>query len=83
MSNKPDVVEELLRYVCFIPYMMHSILLTMNQQFVDIGSRECYVAMLYACYDLIQLDAIMEISWRYHLHDYTMVRLFEVNLEPY
>ena len=55
----------------------------MSQQFVDIGSRECYVAMLYACYDLIQLDVIMEISWRYQLHDYTMVRLFEVNLEPY
>ncbi|KAF8428163.1 armadillo-type protein [Tirmania nivea] len=40
--------------------------------FVDIGSRECYVAMLYACYDLIQLDVIMEMSWRHGLHDYTM-----------
>ncbi|KAL7270849.1 Clathrin heavy chain [Rhizina undulata] len=40
--------------------------------FVDIGSRECYVAMLYACYDLIQLDVVMEISWRHGLSDYTM-----------
>ncbi|KAF8451494.1 armadillo-type protein [Terfezia claveryi] len=54
VSNKQDIVEELIRY------------------FVDIGSRECYVAMLYACYDLIQLDVIMEMSWRHGLHDYTM-----------
>lgn len=40
--------------------------------FVDIGSRECYVGMLYACYDLIQLDVVMEISWRHGLNDYTM-----------
>ena len=32
--------------------------------------------MLYACYDLIQLDLIMEISWRYGLHDYTMVNIY-------
>jgi clathrin heavy chain len=41
-------------------------------QFVDIGSRECYVGMLYACYDLIPLHTVMEISWRHSLHDFTM-----------
>ncbi|KAF1815694.1 clathrin heavy chain [Eremomyces bilateralis CBS 781.70] len=40
--------------------------------FVDIGSRECYVGMLYACYELIRPDVILEISWRSGLHDYTM-----------
>ncbi|KAH8731300.1 clathrin heavy chain [Phaeosphaeriaceae sp. PMI808] len=40
--------------------------------FVDIGSRECYVGMLYACYDLIRPDVILEISWRHGLHDFTM-----------
>ncbi|KAJ5273478.1 clathrin heavy chain [Penicillium angulare] len=40
--------------------------------FVDIGSRECYVGMLYACYDLIRPDVIMEISWRKGLHEFTM-----------
>jgi len=44
-------------------------------QFVDIGSRECYVGMLYACYDLIKPDVILEISWRNGLHDFTMVCL--------
>lgn len=42
-------------------------------QFVDIGSRECYVGMLYACYDLIRPDVILEVSWRNGLHDFTMV----------
>lgn len=28
--------------------------------------------MLYACYDLIRLDVIMEISWRHGLNDFTM-----------
>ena len=45
-------------------------------QFVDIGSRECYVGMLYTCYDLLRLDLIMEISWRHGLNDFTMVGLF-------
>lgn len=28
--------------------------------------------MLYACYELIRPDVIMEISWRHGLHDFTM-----------
>ncbi|KAH7368368.1 clathrin heavy chain [Plectosphaerella cucumerina] len=40
--------------------------------FVDIGSRECYVGMLYACYDLLRPDLILEMSWRHGLHDFTM-----------
>jgi clathrin heavy chain len=30
--------------------------------------------MLYACYDLIRPDLILEISWRNGLNDFTMVR---------
>ena len=44
----------------------------MQRQFVDIGSRECYVGMLYACYDLIPLNVVMELSWRYGLNDFSM-----------
>ncbi|KEZ46366.1 putative clathrin heavy chain [Scedosporium apiospermum] len=40
--------------------------------FVDIGSRECYVGMLYACYDLLRPDLILELSWRNGLNDFTM-----------
>jgi clathrin heavy chain len=39
---------------------------------VDIGNRECYVGMLYACYDLIRPDTVLELSWRNGLHDFTM-----------
>ncbi|KAI9810581.1 MAG: hypothetical protein M1826_003503 [Phylliscum demangeonii] len=40
--------------------------------FVEIGSRECYVGMLYACHDLLRLDFVMEMSWRHGLTDFTM-----------
>ncbi|KAI6093672.1 clathrin heavy chain [Hypoxylon rubiginosum] len=40
--------------------------------FVDIGSRECYVGMLYSCYDLIRPDTVLELSWRSGLNDFTM-----------
>ncbi|KAF2222182.1 hypothetical protein BDZ85DRAFT_320437 [Elsinoe ampelina] len=40
--------------------------------FVDIGSRECFVGMLYACYELIPLHTVMELSWRHQLTDFTM-----------
>ncbi|KAL1972352.1 hypothetical protein VTN31DRAFT_6766 [Thermomyces dupontii] len=46
--------------------------------FVGIGSRECYVGMLYACYDLIRPDVILEISWRNGLHDFTMPYLINL-----
>jgi clathrin heavy chain len=42
------------------------------RQFVDVGNRECYVGMLYACYDLIRPDVILELSWRHGLNDFTM-----------
>lgn len=41
-------------------------------QFVDVGNRECYVGMLYACYDLLRPDLILELSWRNGLNDFTM-----------
>lgn len=28
--------------------------------------------MLYACYDLIRPDVVLEMSWRHGLHDFTM-----------
>ncbi|EOO02633.1 putative clathrin heavy chain protein [Phaeoacremonium minimum UCRPA7] len=40
--------------------------------FVDVGNRECYVGMLYACYDLIRPDLVLEMSWRHGLNDFTM-----------
>lgn len=38
---------------------------------MDVGNRECYVGMLYACYDLIRPDLVLELSWRNGLHDFS------------
>ena len=71
ISGKPEVAEDLLRYVSLFLARLTSIL-TYAIQFVDIGSRECYVGMLYACHDLIPMHVVMEISWRHNLNDFTM-----------
>lgn len=71
LSEKTDVVEDLLRYVSPLFYYVRKLQL-ISLQFVDIGSRECYVGMLYACYDLIRLNVVMELSWRHGLTDFSM-----------
>lgn len=38
----------------------------------DIGSRECYTATLFVCYDLIRPDQAQFLSWRSGLNDFTM-----------
>jgi clathrin heavy chain len=76
LSGKTEVVEELLRYVSVLNH--HLLRLANMHQFVDIGSRECYVGMLYACYDLIPPHVVLEVSWRNGLHDFTMVSLCTV-----
>ncbi|KAK7420981.1 Clathrin heavy chain [Neonectria magnoliae] len=40
--------------------------------FVDIGHRECYTGMLYACNELIRPDLVLELSWRSGLMDFSM-----------
>lgn len=42
------------------------------EYFVDTGNKECYAAMLFACYDLLAPDFVMEVSWRHALSDFTM-----------
>lgn len=39
--------------------------------------------MLYACYDLLKLDFIMEVSWRHGLNDFTMVGPFILRSFPF
>ena len=45
---------------------------------MDVGNREGYVGMLYACCDLIRPDVVLELSWRNGLNDFTMP--FMINL---
>lgn len=40
--------------------------------FVDIGNKECFAAMLYACFDLLSQDVVEELSWQHGLNDFYM-----------
>ena len=40
--------------------------------FVDIGNKECFAAMLYACFDLLSPDVVEELSWQHGLNDFYM-----------
>lgn len=42
------------------------------QYLVNIGSKECYVATLYTCYNFIRQDIVRELSWVHGLEDYSM-----------
>jgi len=40
--------------------------------FVDIGNKECFAALLYACFDLLRSDVVEELSWQHGLNDFYM-----------
>lgn len=45
--------------------------------FVETGNHECFVALLYVAYDLIEYDYVLELSW---LHDLgTFIKPFEIS----
>ncbi|KIJ55342.1 hypothetical protein M422DRAFT_219983 [Sphaerobolus stellatus SS14] len=40
--------------------------------FVEIGNKECFAAILYACFDLLRPDVVEELSWQHALNDFHM-----------
>ncbi|KAI6215352.1 hypothetical protein M3Y94_00375700 [Aphelenchoides besseyi] len=46
--------------------------------FLSNDNKECFVATLYSCYDLLRPDLVMELAWRYKLTDYIMPYLIQV-----
>ena len=40
--------------------------------FVDIGNKECFAALLFICFDLLQSDVVEELSWQHGLNDFYM-----------
>jgi clathrin heavy chain len=40
--------------------------------FVDIGTKECFSALLYICFDLLRSDIVEELSWQHGLNDFYM-----------
>ena len=46
--------------------------------FVETGNRECFVALLYACYETISYDYVLELLW---LHDLgTFLKPYEISI---
>ena len=42
------------------------------QWFLSIEKTECFAAMLYMCYDLLDPDVVLELAWRNNLMDFAM-----------
>ncbi|CAB4482710.1 unnamed protein product [Rhizophagus irregularis] len=51
------------------------------EYFVQIGNKECFTACLYACYDLVRSDVVLEMSWKHGLTDFAMPYLVQVMRE--
>ena len=46
--------------------------------FVETGNHECFVALLYVCYDLIEFDYVLELSWLHDLSNF--VKPYEISI---
>ncbi|UZJ52670.1 hypothetical protein CBS101457_001990 [Exobasidium rhododendri] len=40
--------------------------------FVNVGNKEAFAAMTFACFDIIREDVVAELSWRHGLRDFVM-----------
>lgn len=49
--------------------------------FVEQGLKESFAACLYACYDLLRADVVMELAWRHKLMDYAMPFMIQTTRE--
>lgn len=47
--------------------------------FVDIGNKECFAAMLYCAFDLLNADIVEELSWQHGLNDFYMPYRIQVS----
>ncbi|ODV62818.1 clathrin heavy chain [Ascoidea rubescens DSM 1968] len=49
------------------------------EYFVEIGNRECFVALLYVAYNLAEYDFVLELSWLHNLGDY--IKPYEISIK--
>ena len=71
-SGIVEVAEDLLSYFVSVLPLLRFVVETDVTACSDIGSRECYAATLFVCYDLIRPDQAQFLSWRSGLNDFTM-----------
>jgi clathrin heavy chain len=46
--------------------------------FIQKDRKECFAACLYACYNVIRADVVLELAWRNNLHDMVMPFMIQV-----
>lgn len=46
--------------------------------FLEIQRSDCFAAALYACYDLLRPDVILELAWRHNIMDFAMPFMVQV-----
>jgi len=65
-----------------VPALLHYILHS-SIPFGAFPSRSapCFAACLYACYDILPVDVVMELGWSAHLTDYAMPFLVQATRE--
>jgi hypothetical protein len=49
--------------------------------FLEQKNPECFAACLFACYDLLRPDVILELAWRHNIMDFTMPYMIQVMRE--
>jgi len=49
--------------------------------FLDRGSKDCFAACLFHCYDLLHPDVILELAWRHRILHFAMPYLIQVARE--
>uniref|UniRef100_A0A8C7YVI8 Clathrin, heavy chain-like 1 n=1 Tax=Oryzias sinensis TaxID=183150 RepID=A0A8C7YVI8_9TELE len=54
---------------------------TLLQWFLEEGRRECFAACLFASYDLLHPDVVLELAWRHNIMDFAMPYFIQVMRE--
>jgi clathrin heavy chain len=49
--------------------------------FIEIKNNECFAATLFACYDMLEPDVVMELAWRNNIMDFAMPYMIQVMKE--
>ena len=54
---------------------------TLLQWFLEEGRKECFAACLFASYDLLHPDVVLEVAWRNNIMDFAMPYFIQVMRE--
>ncbi|CAB1322090.1 unnamed protein product [Coregonus sp. 'balchen'] len=52
---------------------------TLLQWFLEEGRKECFTACLFASYDLLHPDVVLELAWRHNIMDFAMPYFIQVD----